>query len=136
MATDKWVARLEAKLDALLEKNGLKPADYEDMATSPSPAPRKLTEAEQQAIDNAPKAEATIPPQGRGARMTAENAPDTSSSVPSADKGAPWAGYDEATADEVVERMRGMSDAERQRALSYERANKNRVSITRVNWNS
>jgi hypothetical protein len=49
---------------------------------------------------------------------------------------APWRGYEDATVDEVVERLRGMNEAERGKALAYERANKGRVGITRVNWNS
>lgn len=86
MAMDKLYRRLEAKIDALLEKNGLKPADFND---APAPArTRELTAAEQQAIDNAPKAEASVPPQEQGPRVTAQNAPDTSSSVPSAPRDA------------------------------------------------
>lgn len=49
---------------------------------------------------------------------------------------APWAGYDDATAEEIIARLRGMDADTRNMALAYERANKNRVTITRVNWNS
>lgn len=76
MAQDKLYSRLEAKIDALLEKSGLKPADFSNVAR-PQAQARKLTAAEQDAIDNAPKAEATIPPQEKGPRVTALNAPVT-----------------------------------------------------------
>lgn len=90
MATDKALLRLEAKVDALLEKAGLKPADF--AGTSPlgygGRVPPKLTPEEQQAINNAPKAKATIPPTEKGPRVTAQNAPSVASSVPaSAAKG-------------------------------------------------
>lgn len=52
MAQDKMLLTMNAKLDALLEKAGLKPADFEERATPV--APRKLSAEEQQAIDNAP----------------------------------------------------------------------------------
>lgn len=79
---DKSLTRIEAKLDALLEKQGIKPADFAETKTAAAPAPRELTELEQQAIDNAPKTPVAEPPATRGPRVTATNAPDTSSSVP------------------------------------------------------
>src|SRR5687767_3060536 len=86
MATDKWVARLEAKLDALLEKSGVDMAQFDNTSTTTTNGgrgERELTALEQQAIDNAPKAEATVPPaDARTQRTTATNAPDTSSSTP------------------------------------------------------
>lgn len=86
MATDKWVARLEAKLDALLEKAGIKPDDVKG-ATPAAPRARRLTAAEKEAIANAPKTPTAdeLNPPARAPRVTAQNAPDTSSSVPKAD---------------------------------------------------
>jgi hypothetical protein len=81
MAADKLYKRLEAKIDALLEKSGVDMAQFEEADTNRGQA-RKLSAAEQDAINNAPKAEATIPADARGPRVTAQNAPDTSSSVP------------------------------------------------------
>lgn len=48
---------------------------------------------------------------------------------------APWEGFDDASAEEVIERLRGMEPDAREQALAYERGNKNRTTITRVNWN-
>jgi hypothetical protein len=81
MAADKLYKRLEAKIDALLEKSGVDMAQFEEADTNRGQA-RRLSAAEQDAINNAPKAEATIPADARGPRVTAQNAPDTSSSVP------------------------------------------------------
>lgn len=80
MAQDKMLMQINAKLDALLEKAGLKPDDIE--AASPrgygGRVERKLTEAEQQAIDNAPKTPVGANgPVGRGPRVNAMNAPVT-----------------------------------------------------------
>lgn len=87
MAADKLYRRLEAKIDALLEKANLKPADFDNVGVeSPQRSARELTEAEKQAIANAPKAEAAPPPAERGPRVTAQNAPDTSSSTPPTEK--------------------------------------------------
>jgi hypothetical protein len=82
MAADKMMRRIEAKLDALLEKSGVDMAQFDDIAPVNRGQERKLTAAEQQAIDNAPKAEATVPEAQAGPRVAAQNAPDTSSSVP------------------------------------------------------
>lgn len=92
MATDKWVARLEAKLDLLLEKAGMTEKQIEAAVAKQMTSilegadrqPRKLTPQEQEAIDNAPKAEATIPPAGAAPRLTDQDAPGTKSSVPPA----------------------------------------------------
>lgn len=83
MALDKWQTRFEAKLDALLKKHDLKPADFADTAAAAAAAP-KLTPEEQQAIDNAPKTPtgANGPVGNRPRVNAATNAPDTSSSVP------------------------------------------------------
>lgn len=90
MATEKWVALLNAKLDALLKAQGIDMKQFDEAAAMQTAAPaRELTPQEQQAIDNAPKAEATVPPDPRGPRITPMNAPDTSSSMPPAEvKGA------------------------------------------------
>lgn len=82
MATEKWIARLEAKLDALLEKSGIDMAQFEQAEPANRGQARKLTAQEQDAINNAPKAESTIPPQEKGPRVTQQNAPDTSGSTP------------------------------------------------------
>lgn len=47
------LTRIEAKLDALLTKSGIKPESVVKVPPAPKPVP--LTAAEQQAIDNAPK---------------------------------------------------------------------------------
>lgn len=54
------------------------------------------------------------------------------------DTALPWAGYDEMTVEQTVERLRGMDETDRSRALAYERANRNRKGIVSpaVNWNS
>lgn len=55
MAQDKQFMRLEKKIDALLEANGIDPSDYGDGVIKAATRPRELTLAQQQAIDNAPK---------------------------------------------------------------------------------
>ena len=61
---DKAIARLEAKIDALLNKAGIDSATIQ--AAPPAPRARRvLTPAEQQAIDNAPVV-ATVPPDAVG----------------------------------------------------------------------
>jgi hypothetical protein len=83
MATEKWVARLEAKLDALLANANIDMAQFDDTETKqPTRAARELTAQEQDAINNAPKTPAAEPDTPRGPRVTAQNAPDTSTSVP------------------------------------------------------
>lgn len=83
MAQDKLLRRLEAKIDALLKERGIHASDIDwGPETSTTRPERELTPQEQDAIDNAPKAEATIAPEQRGPRVTQTNAPDTSSSVP------------------------------------------------------
>lgn len=56
MAVDKVLLRIEAKLDALLKEAKLDPAKFGGEAGKGTrrPAP-KLTQAQQEAIDNAPK---------------------------------------------------------------------------------
>lgn len=51
---------------------------------------------------------------------------------------APWAGYDDATVNDVVARLDSLNAAQRAQVLAYERANKNRSGIITplVNWNS
>jgi hypothetical protein len=82
MAADKQMRRLERKIDALLEASNVDMAQFETDDTPNRGQARKLTAAEQDAINNAPKAEATIPETVAKPRVTAQNAPDTSSSVP------------------------------------------------------
>jgi hypothetical protein len=81
MAMDKAFRRIEAKIDALLKERGIHARDIDWGPETPARAPRELTAAEQQAIDNAPKPTPVAGPP-RGPRVTAQNAPDTSSSVP------------------------------------------------------
>lgn len=77
MAQDRILARIEAKLDALLKERNLKPADYEATTTAAT-QPRKLTEAEQQAIDNAPETPVgATGPEANAPRTTTLNAPVT-----------------------------------------------------------
>lgn len=80
MAQDKQLSRIEAKLDALLEENGLDPSEYGGTQEKQAAAPaRELTPAQQQAIDNAPKVTPavdrrdTLPSSGR--HNIAANAP-------------------------------------------------------------
>lgn len=83
---DKQMARIEAKLDALLEKQGIKPADFD--AARPTGyggrAAPKLSAAEQQAIDNAPETPTGAnAPAMAGARVdAATNAPLTPAAQP------------------------------------------------------
>lgn len=152
MSQEKQLARLEAKLDALLKGNGLDPADFGGTGgkTAAKP-PTPLTPAQQQAIDNAPK---YIAPKETGLQSPPPapdaNAPDLRKATPEEAKAAgltgaeaqtaevtvPWEGYDAASSEVVIERLRGMDVDAREKALAYERKNKNRVTITRVNWNS
>lgn len=83
MAQDKVLSRLEAKIDALLDKAGIDRAQFEASGLAyGARSERALTPQEQEAIDNAPDAPATVPPAEAGPRVTAQNAPDTRSSVP------------------------------------------------------
>lgn len=76
MATDK----VNRKLDLIMEKLGI---DASEFKAKPAPRARKLSAAEQQAIDNAPATPTgTSGPVGTGPRVTAQNAPTTASSVP------------------------------------------------------
>lgn len=77
---NKELRRIEAKLDAILKALKVKPEEYEVPTPAAQAAP-KLSAAEQQAIDNAPKP--TPPPvAAQGPRVTATNAPSVASSVP------------------------------------------------------
>lgn len=81
---NKEFRRIEAKLDAILKALKVKPEDYEVTPPAAQAAP-KLSEADQQAIANAPK---PTPPPGVvdvAPRVTATNAPKVDSSVPKAD---------------------------------------------------
>jgi hypothetical protein len=83
---NKEFKRIEAKLDAILKALKVKPEDYEAPTPAAQAAP-KLSEAEQQAIANAPK---PTPPPGVvdvAPRVTATNAPKVDSSAPPAPKG-------------------------------------------------
>lgn len=80
---DKQASRIEAKLDAILKALKVKPEDVEVPTPAAQAAP-KLSEAEQQAIANAPK---PTPPPGVvdvAPRVTATNAPKVDSSTPKA----------------------------------------------------
>lgn len=176
MAQDKQLSRIEEKLNALLEKQGIAVADYEQSAAkAASRPPRELTPAEQQAIDNAPKHiearhsglsgidEAKVmgasppalqptPDQGapdlrkatsdeaKAAGLTDEEAKTAEATQVHGHQQAaadlPWHGYDEASSEDIIQRLRGLDVPARERALAYERGNKNRITITRVNWNS
>lgn len=78
--SDKQMRRIEAKLDAIIKHLKIKPEDYE----VPTPAAQAnviLSEADRQAIANAPKP--TPPPVVDVVpRVTATNAPSVTSSVP------------------------------------------------------
>jgi hypothetical protein len=77
MAMDK----INRKLDLIMEKLGI---DASEFKPKPAPPARKLSAADQQAIDNAPKTPTgTSGPAGTGPRVDANNAPTTASSVPS-----------------------------------------------------
>jgi hypothetical protein len=79
---DKQATRIEAKLDAILKALKVKPEDVEVKQPAAVAAP-KLSEAEQQAIANAPKP--TPPPVvDVEPRTTATNAPSVASSTPKA----------------------------------------------------
>lgn len=81
---DKALARIEAKLDALLKEHNIKPDEVTAAATPAPRAARQLTAAEQQAIDNAPKTPigANGPADAAPRTDAATNAPNTGSSVP------------------------------------------------------
>lgn len=77
---NKEFKRIEAKLDAILKALKVDPATVEVKPTA-TQAPRPLSEADQQAIANAPKP--TPPPvAAQGPRVTATNAPSVASSTP------------------------------------------------------
>lgn len=48
----------------------------------------------------------------------------------------PWPTYDTDSEETIIARLRTMPPDERNKALAYERKNRNRVTILRVNWNS
>lgn len=69
--------RINRKLDLIMEKLGVDTSEFD-----PKPAPeRKLTKAEQQAIDNAPKTPVAQESMD-AARTTETGAPSTKSSTP------------------------------------------------------
>lgn len=73
MAQDKQLARIEAKLDALLEAQEIDPAYFGGQPEKTAARPtRELTAAEQQAIANAPK---VTPAVERNANTLAGTAP-------------------------------------------------------------
>jgi hypothetical protein len=81
MSVEKWQQRFEAKLDALLEASKLKPADFDNTTTAPA-APAKLSAADKQAIDNAPKTPiGAAGPEPTALRVDANNAPATPAAV-------------------------------------------------------
>lgn len=131
MPQDKMLNRMEAKLDALLDKAGLDPDDYQTQSPHGygGRVARELTPQEQEAIDNAPKT-----PVGAVGPM----APAATATVPPA--ALPWPDYDDMSVGDIVARARtqGADAATRARILAYERANKNRTGVITpmVNWNS
>lgn len=152
MAQDKQLSRIEAKLDALLEKGGLKPTDYAAPVTTSARPPRPLTAVEQQAIDNAPKTPTGANGPADQPRVDqATNAPSTPtppatppamppSTPPAASNGEPFAGYNSLSADQVVDRLGTLDDDGRARVLAHERARGSRgrktIIDTLVSWNS
>lgn len=76
--------------------------------------------------------------EGRLVPVQTQVTPARPQTPPTQTQSAPWDGYDEATVEEVVERLRGMDAAERERVLAYERSNKARKGIIAplVNWAS
>ncbi len=54
MAQDKQFRRIEAKLDALLEKQGIDVASFDTQQQQPARQERKLSPQEQDALNNAP----------------------------------------------------------------------------------
>lgn len=87
MAQDKQLNRIEAKLDALLDAAGIELTD-DMLVGQASPKPRELTDAQKQAIANAPK---HIPAKGPGLAQRTHpvtNAPVTPTApAPKADSG-------------------------------------------------
>lgn len=84
---DKQMARIEAKIDALLEKQGIKPSDFDSARPTGygGRAAPKLSELEKQAIDNAPATPvgANAPAMTPAARVDATtNAPLTPAAQP------------------------------------------------------
>lgn len=82
--SDKQIARIEAYLLAIMKHLKIDTSSVE-VKRSVAQAPRPLSEADQQAIANAPK---PTPPPGVvdvAPRVTATNAPKVDSSVPKAD---------------------------------------------------
>lgn len=69
-------------------------------------------------------------------KEVANQATPTNKQTPATKPGVPWPGYDTLSAEQVVARLRTMDPIERDKALTYERANKNRSTITNVQWNS
>lgn len=88
MAVDKVLLRIEAKLDAILQRAGLDPAEFGGtQEKAQSRPPRELTAAEQEAIDNAPK---HIPAVDRNANTPAPAAAASTASV-AGSVGPAWA---------------------------------------------
>jgi len=54
---------------------------------------------------------------------------DTPRAAPAPADGAPWAGYDEATAAQVISALE-QRDGDPERVLSYERAHRDRKTVT------
>lgn len=137
----KWERTVEAKIDALLEKAGIKPDDVVPEAM-PEPMPRELSKAEQEAIDRAPKPTPVAQPAVPAPRVdAATNAPVAPATVPpQAVPPAPWPDYDSMSVGDIISRARTTHAdvALRNRILAYERANKNRNGVITplVNWNS
>lgn len=101
MSQDKQLSRIEEKLNALLEKQGIAVAGYEQSAAkAASRAPRELTLAQQQAIDNAPK---HIEAKVMGANPPAGNAPAQAATVPPDAVGNVTIETDEPDGDKKVE---------------------------------
>lgn len=144
--------RINRKLDLIMEKLGIDASEFK-----PKPAPRaaKLSAADQQAIDNAPKTPTGASgPVGSGPRVdAATNAPvtptppvppgaevmdddDLARGKPPVKDVLPWPSYDSDSEEAIIARLRNMEPSARNKALQWERKNKNRASITRVNWNS
>lgn len=76
--------------------------------------------------------------EGRLVAVHTQAAPVDRQQTPPTQVQAPWDGYDEATVEQIVERLRGMEAAEREQVLAYERSGKARKGIVGpdANWNS
>lgn len=104
-------------------------AENEELHKALDEMHKRVAELEQERENAAATAAAATPPSPVVAPASPEQAVAGAVSTEDADPQMPWPGYDDLNADDVRSKLREADAATVQRALAYERVNKNRGTV-------